>query len=205
MMAGLPESQSEEKGAKVVADTLEFFMYVGQLKVAKRTGWVHHNVKNVESVSDHMYRMGMMTMLLDNKQLNTSHCMKLALVHDLAECIVGDITPYCGISPEEKHQKEKDAMLHLIGLIHNETMSNEIMSLWEEYNKRETPEAKAVKDFDRFEMILQAYEYEKAENRVGDLERFFTGVEGKFEHPEVKTWVKELYDRRSQSKEETKK
>ena len=34
-------------------------------------------------------------------------CMKLALVHDMAECIVGDITPYCGVSKEEKHTKEK--------------------------------------------------------------------------------------------------
>ena len=31
----------------------------------------------------------------------------------------------------------------------------------QEYNKRETAEAKIVKDLDRFEMILQAYEYEK--------------------------------------------
>ena len=34
-------------------------------------------------------------------------CIKIALVHDLAECIVGDITPYCGISREEKYLKEK--------------------------------------------------------------------------------------------------
>lgn len=34
-------------------------------------------------------------------------CLKMALVHDLAECIVGDITPHCGVSKEEKHQKEK--------------------------------------------------------------------------------------------------
>ena len=33
--------------------------------------------------------------------------MKLALVHDMAECIVGDITPYCGVSKEEKHAKER--------------------------------------------------------------------------------------------------
>lgn len=31
----------------------------------------------------------------------------------------------------------------------------------QEYSKKETREAKAVKDLDRFEMILQAYEYEK--------------------------------------------
>lgn len=34
----------------------------------------------------------------------------LALVHDLAECIVGDITPHCGVSPEEKHRREDEAM-----------------------------------------------------------------------------------------------
>ena len=179
-----------------IADTLEFFMYVGQLKKAKRIGWVHNNVKDVESVSDHMYRMAIMTMMLSDKGLNILHCMKLALVHDLAECIVGDITPYCGISPEEKHQKEKDAMVHLVGLVHNEKVSKDIMNLWEEYSKRETAEALAVKDLDRFEMILQAFEYEKAEQRAGELESFFTGTEGKFQHPEVKTWVKELEEQR---------
>ncbi len=30
----------------------------------------------------------------------------MALVHDLAECLVGDITPYCGVSKEEKHRRE---------------------------------------------------------------------------------------------------
>ena len=33
--------------------------------------------------------------------------MKLALVHDLAECIVGDITPFCGVSPQEKEKRER--------------------------------------------------------------------------------------------------
>lgn len=39
--------------------------------------------------------------------------MELALVHDLAECIVGDITPFCGVTVEEKHKREKEAMLEL--------------------------------------------------------------------------------------------
>lgn len=39
--------------------------------------------------------------------------MELALVHDLAECIVGDLTPYCGVSVDEKHKREKEAMLEL--------------------------------------------------------------------------------------------
>jgi len=38
-----------------------------------------------------------------------------------------------------------------------------IFFILQEYNKRETAEAKIVKDLDRFEMILQAYEYERGE------------------------------------------
>jgi len=42
--------------------------------------------------------------------------LKLALVHDLAECIVGDITPLCGVAAAEKHQREDAAMKKLAQL-----------------------------------------------------------------------------------------
>lgn len=32
--------------------------------------------------------------------------MQIALVHDLAESLVGDITPYDGITKEQKHKLE---------------------------------------------------------------------------------------------------
>lgn len=41
----------------------------------------------------------------------------LALVHDLAESLVGDITPYCGISKEDKKAKEMSAMQEIAKLI----------------------------------------------------------------------------------------
>ncbi len=44
-------------------------------------------------------------------------CMELAIIHDLAECIVGDITPRCGISPDEKHRREEAAMKSITKLI----------------------------------------------------------------------------------------
>ena len=44
------------------------------------------------------------------KRLYFSFYVLPALVHDLAECIVGDLTPHCGVSPEEKHRREDEAM-----------------------------------------------------------------------------------------------
>lgn len=43
-----------------------------------------------------------------------------ALVHDLAESIVGDITPMCGVSKEEKQRREMAAMHEISGLIQPE-------------------------------------------------------------------------------------
>lgn len=34
-------------------------------------------------------------------------CMKMAIVHDLAESFVGDITPHDGVSDKDKHKMEK--------------------------------------------------------------------------------------------------
>jgi putative hydrolases of HD superfamily len=47
--------------------------------------------------ADHMYRMGVMSLLATDSGVDTSRCIRMALVHDIAEAIVGDITPHCGV------------------------------------------------------------------------------------------------------------
>ncbi|UYV80304.1 hypothetical protein LAZ67_18002363 [Cordylochernes scorpioides] len=72
----------------------------------KRTGWVKREVPAPESVAEHMYRAGALSMLLDCPGLDRNKCVKMALVHDMAESIIGDITPHCGVSPEVKKERE---------------------------------------------------------------------------------------------------
>ena len=112
----------------------------------------------------------------------------------------GDIAPADGVSDHEKQCREKEAMEHLITLA-GEEAGSEIMALWKEYNERKTPEAMFVKDLDRFEMILQAFEYEKAEGNVGRLQEFFDSTNGKFNHPLVTKWVEELHKLRQEENE----
>ena len=40
--------------------------------------------------------------------------MVISLVHDMAECIVGDITPSDPVSAEDKHRMEVEAMESLV-------------------------------------------------------------------------------------------
>ena len=41
----------------------------------------------------------------------------MTLIHDLAECIVGDITPHDNITPEDKHEMEDKAMEQICKLL----------------------------------------------------------------------------------------
>ncbi|XP_062545221.1 5'-deoxynucleotidase HDDC2 [Armigeres subalbatus] len=173
------------------ADYVKFLELVGNLKHIKRTGWVLRNVKDCETISGHMYRMGMMSFLLDGQQgLDRIHVMELALVHDLAESIVGDITPYCGISREEKLLKEFSAMTEIAELLG--PSKDKLLELFNEYEEGKTPEAKFVKDLDRLDMVMQAFEYEKRDNCPMKHQEFFDSTKGKFSHPLVINIVNEI-------------
>ena len=48
----------------------------------------------------------------------------------------------------------------------------------QEYELQESAESKFVKDLDRLDMVIQAYEYEQQEQRPGFLQEFFDSTEG---------------------------
>ncbi|XP_015279321.1 PREDICTED: HD domain-containing protein 2 isoform X2 [Gekko japonicus] len=175
---------------------LQFLRLVGQLKRVPRTGWVYRNVANPESVSDHMYRMAIMALVTEDKTLNKDRCIRLALVHDMAECIVGDIAPADNITKEEKHRREEDAMEQLTQLL-SEDLKKEIYELWEEYEYQSTAEARFVKELDQCEMILQAFEYEELEKKPGRLQDFYDSTAGKFNHPEIVQFVSSINTERN--------
>ncbi|KAJ8009006.1 hypothetical protein DPEC_G00084320 [Dallia pectoralis] len=175
---------------------LQFMKLIGQLKRVPRTGWVYRKVKQPESVSDHMYRMSIMALTITDHTVNKERCMKLALVHDMAECIVGDIAPSDNVSKEEKHRREEAPMQYLTGLLQG-GLRKEIYDLWEEYENQTSAEAKLVKELDLLEMILQAHEYEELEGTPGRLQEFFDSTQGRFHHPELVQFVTSLNEQRA--------
>uniref|UniRef100_G3PIU8 5'-deoxynucleotidase HDDC2 n=1 Tax=Gasterosteus aculeatus aculeatus TaxID=481459 RepID=G3PIU8_GASAC len=190
-----------------MSNMLQFMKFIGQLKEiftmlfserVPRTGWVYRNVNKPESVSDHMYRMAMMSLTITDPTVDKDRCIKLALVHDMAECIVGDIAPSDNISKAEKHRREEEAMRHLSALL-PVGLKEEIYGLWEEYESQNSPEARLVKQFDLLEMILQAHEYEELEGTPGRLQEFFDSTNGRFQHPDVLRFLSSLNEERGRS------
>jgi putative hydrolase of HD superfamily len=145
----------------VDVDFSSFFHSVLQLKLIKRAGWVSKlMIKNAESVADHTFSMCAIAMLLsDILGLDTQKAMKMAILHDLAESIVGDYMPG-DISPRQKVVKEKKAMkLILAGLPEN--IRSDYGKIWLEYLQCETNVAKLVHRVDKLELALQAEQYMK--------------------------------------------
>lgn len=130
----------------------------------------------------------------DTPGVNRDKCIKMAIVHDIAEAIVGDITPSDGIPKLEKSRREKEALDQMCKLLGGGPRAEEIHELWMEYEENSTNEAKVVKDFDKIEMILQALEYEKEQDK--DLEEFFQSTAGKFQTDLGKAWASEIASRR---------
>ncbi|KAL0481850.1 5'-deoxynucleotidase [Acrasis kona] len=185
---------------------VSFLKFCGKLKHLLRTGWVDHKVNNPETVASHMHRMGIISMLSPEVGVDRERCIKMCLVHDIAESIVGDITPHAGVSDEDKYNQEKSAMEKFKALLLKDIDQNseenkefvqhveELIQLWNEYEDLSTPEAILVKDIDRFDMILQALEYEDDQNTK--LETFFNSTNGKFKTDFIKDLAQAVYQQR---------
>ncbi|KAJ3744466.1 HD domain-containing protein [Lentinula detonsa] len=143
-----------------------------------------------------MYRMAILSMCTSDTELDVAKCVMLSVVHDLAEAQVGDIAPSHGIPKEEKSRLESEAIHTFVHeMLHNSPAAQRIEALWKEYEDRETPEARFVKDLDRFEMATQALEYERALN-ASALQPFYETSIPYIEHPEVQEWGKDLLEER---------
>lgn len=174
---------------------VELFHQFGKLKNLKRKGWILRKVPSPESVAEHTYRTTLMALVLsENLKLNTNKCVQMALIHDIAESVVGDITPHDNWDINKKYQLEKNAIIQIF----SEVDGKDILKLWEEYEKNESREAKFVRELDLFEMVMQAQEYEEKYNDI-DLSEFWKYVEQRLHTPQLLEMVKLLKQEKENS------
>jgi putative hydrolase of HD superfamily len=174
-------------------ELVNFFSEVGKLKEMPRRGWVIREIKNPETIAEHIFRATLLAWILARSKksgLNLERVMKIALIHDLCEVYAGDTTPYDSILPRnkkkwkeivktwprfseakkkelalKKYKKEKKGLEKLI-LNLPQDLRKEMKNLWLDYEKGLTPEGRFFKQADRVENFLQAVEYWKKYNRT---------------------------------------
>ena len=136
-----------------VKDLKKIFLHIEDLKTVKRKGWViRSKVKEVESVADHSYAATSIAMIIsDLVGTNTEKVMKMMLIHDLPEGIIGDLVPG---ENANKDSDEEEAIRNILGRLPDK-IRTEYLEIWNEFKNNETKESQLVHEIDKLELIIQ--------------------------------------------------
>ncbi len=185
----MTDEQSPARRARDAATLARFFHRAGGLKTTPRTGWLDRGIPEIEaeSVADHTFRTALLAWLvaLEEPGLHATRVLEMALLHDLAEAVTGDLPPY---DPEEmpteddpealkafldrrhvrseerrlaKQAAEREAMADLIADLPS-VSAGRLGELWADLEAGESAEARFVKQADKVETFLQSREYAAA-------------------------------------------
>ena len=111
-----------------------------------------------ENDAEHSWHLALMALTLaehaNAETLDLSRVVKMVLIHDIVEIDVGDTIVYDTSLREAKKAEEARAAARIFGLLPDEQRA-EFVTAWEEFEARETAEAKFAAAIDRLEPILQ--------------------------------------------------
>lgn len=145
---------------KAIAD---FLFEVGMLKRTPRSGFQFLGT-GAETVAEHSLRCAIIGYVLArmSDDLSMERVVLMCLFHDLVEARTGDLNY---VNKKYVTADEESAVRDMTMCL---PFGDEIRTLTEEFNRRETAEALAAYDADQIEMILQLKE-------LGDLGNRYSG------------------------------
>lgn len=171
---------------------LAVILEANELKTIPRMGWRVRGVADGESVAEHSYAVALTCMILADRMrldIDVEKLLRIALLHDLPEHMLGDIhAPAAAVLGEET--KEAAELRILERLFDGLEDRERYVELWKEFAGRSSIEGRLVRAVDKLEMFTQAYQYESAGNRMLDD---FWGWEGNMKDFDFEE-VRELYD-----------
>ena len=140
-----------------------------RLKRLERTGWTLRGLPNgTESVAAHSFGVCVTAMMLADEvrarglEVDCERLLRMALLHDWAETRVGDMprtaTGYFGADARKTAETLALAdILKGLGLA-----ASEYLSLYKDYEERNSLEARLVKAADVIDLLVQAYALQRA-------------------------------------------
>ncbi|MGW6444397.1 HD domain-containing protein [Lentzea sp. NPDC055074] len=134
---------------------LTFLIEVDRLKTVLRASPLAAADRR-ENDAEHSWHLALMVMTLAeyaDEPIDVGHTVKLVVVHDLVEIYAGDTPIYDTALGESQQEREEAAADRLFGLL-PEDAGRAMRALWDEFEARETPEARFAKAMDRLQPLL---------------------------------------------------
>ena len=139
---------------------LEFLFEVGSLRHIPRA-WIQHLGLQVASTLEHTIRVIFLSLLIarEEKKGDEATIIKMALVHDITETRTADLAYVHKVYAK---LDEKRAARDLFA----ETSFNDLYEVLKKYEKRDSIEAKIVKDADNLDCDLELKEMQEIGSRL---------------------------------------
>ena len=103
-----------------------------------------------ENDAEHAWHMAIMTLLLSeyaNEKIDVLKTVSMLLIHDLVEIDAGDTYAYDEAGKATQREREVKAADRIFSILPEE-QGKALRALWEEFEARETPEAKFARTMD---------------------------------------------------------
>ncbi len=106
------------------------------------------------NLAEHQFRVFWIAMVIaaNEKGVDTGKVAKMAILHDIAESRTGDVDYL------SRQYVKRDEELAIRDMLGGTVLESEFYELWEEYEARETLEAKIVKDADNLDIDFELAE-----------------------------------------------
>ncbi len=138
---------------------IQFILEADRLKQVFRRNTLLDQPR-LENDAEHTWHLALMALLLSEYAatpgLDLLRVLKMILVHDLVEIDAGDAFVYDAAAMAAKEGLERSAAERIFGLPPAD-QGAEIRALWEEFEARETPEARFAAAMDRLQPLLLNY------------------------------------------------
>ena len=138
---------------------MEFILEVDKLKHVLRQTILMDRSRR-ENSAEHSWHIALLVPVLAEYAKETDidmfHVMKILVIHDLVEIDAGDTYCYDDKGREDQTQREEIAADRIFGLLPAD-QATEFRALWDEFEKRETPESGFANALDRVQPFLHNY------------------------------------------------
>ncbi|WP_371372680.1 GNAT family N-acetyltransferase [Sporomusa aerivorans] len=136
-----------------------FLVEVDKLKTIYRKNYVIGTDRR-ETDAEHSWHLAVMAMLLaeyvDDYPIDVFKVVKMLLIHDIVEIDAGDTYCFDQQAGVDKDVREQAAAGRLFGLLPAD-QSQELRDLWEEFEQKQSPEARLADALDRLQPLLLHY------------------------------------------------
>jgi len=140
---------------KRLKSQMDFILEIDKEKNIFRQTHISGNIRR-ENDAEHAWHMAVMAYLLKeyaNEEIDIARVMIMCLIHDIVEIYAGDTYAYDPTAKESQREREEAAAGKIYAML-PEDQGKELREIFEEFEARETPEARFVRVMDNLQPLM---------------------------------------------------